>query len=73
MGCADGTRNEWLKPSLGEIKATRTAYTSQKKKGLPLYYNVYQPNRCLTRAQDFSILVTKTAEAVRLPLNSNTK
>ena len=40
---------------------------------LPLYYSVYQPNRCLPRAQDFSILGTETAEAVRLPLNSNTK
>ena len=42
-------------------------------KGLPLYSTVYQPNRCLTRAQDFSILGNGTAEAVRLPLNSNTK
>ena len=44
-----------------------------KDKRLPLYYNVYQPNRCLTRAQDFSILGTGTAKAVLLPLNSNTK
>ena len=40
---------------------------------LPLHGTVYQPNRCLPRAQDFSILETGTAEAVRLPLNSNTK
>ena len=44
-----------------------------KGKRLPWYYNVYQPNRCLTRDQDFSILGTGTAEAVRLPLKSNTK
>ena len=42
-------------------------------KRLPLYGTVYQPNRCLEHAQGFSILGTETAEAVRLPLNSNTK
>ena len=42
-------------------------------KRLPLYGTVYQPNHCLTRAQDFSILGTGTAEAVRLPLNRNTR
>ena len=44
-----------------------------KDKRLPLYYNVYQPNRCLTRDQDFSILGTGIDAAVRLPLKSNTK
>ena len=42
-------------------------------KRLRLYGTVYQPNRRLQRAQDFSILGTETAEAVRLPLNNNTK
>ena len=61
------------------IQSECTAFTYVKQrlplreKRLPLYDTVYQPNRCLTRAQDFSILETETAEAVRLPLNSNTK
>ena len=44
-----------------------------QQKRLPLYGTVYQPSCCLTRAQDFSILGSETAEVVRLPLNSNTK
>ena len=38
-----------------------------REKRLPLYISVYQPNRCLTRAQDFSILGNGTDAAVRLP------
>ena len=73
---------ELLKPSVYlwiVIRSECPAFTFVKQrlllreKRLPLYDTVYQPNRCLPRAQDFSILVTKTAEAVRLPLNSNTK
>ena len=61
------------------MRSECTAFTFVKhrlllrKKRLPLYYNVYQPNRCLTRDQDFSILGTETDAAVRLPFNSNTK
>ena len=73
---------ELLKPSVYlwiVIRSECPAFTFVKQrlllreKRLPLHGTVYQPNRCLSRAQDFSILFTKTDEAVRLPLNSNTK
>ena len=73
---------ELLKPSVYSGKVKKSEYTAftfvrehllLQEKRLPLFGIVYQPNRCLTRAQDFSILGTGTAEAVRLPLNSNTK